>query len=304
MFEYAEHNKWSKEKAAIMQRYDSEAQTLLTSAAARGFNQLPLATLKDVLDLDEVTKRTLTEANGKLYNEQVGVIFQQDEFLLRLAVSYEKLVVAKYIQDLLNILSLEKAEMDEQFKRDMAYVKRLEADVNRRNYDLIIGRADIQSVLIDYETREQEARRLGMDKELELIAAQIETLEEKLRMIPWLQELITKERAIITLERERAVILQAIILLKRQIADVKEEMIPLYLDKTDATNQLSAATTEEVQWKEALIELGFEKVLLSDARADAMISEDVAKAGIETLRLPLPFHTTFLSQRIRKPSRD
>lgn len=285
MFEHAEHNKWVKRKAPILDQYVEGVETLLQDSAARGFDSLPLATLKDIYNLDEKVKKKLTEINGELYKEQVGTVFQIDEFTLRLALEYAKLVLAKYIQDLLNTLSLEKAEVDDQFRRDNADVKKLLVDVDRRNYDLIIGRADMESLLIDYKTRELEAQRLGMDKELELIAAQTEVVRERLRIIPHLQELVIKERAIIDLERQRAVVLQAIIILKQQIADIKEGMIPLYQEKADATNQLAAAITDEVQWKEALIELGFERILVEDAKADAIVSENAAKAAIESLRL-------------------
>lgn len=285
MFEYAEHNKWANEKAPVMKQYEDGMKTLLNSAGERGFDIAPLATLKDIFDLDEAAKLKLTEVNGKLYGEQIAILFQMEEFDLKLAIEYAKLILAKYIQDLLNTLSIEKAGMDEQYRMDLAYIKRLKADVDKRNYDLIIGRANIESLLIDYRTRELEAQRLGMDKELELIAAQMETAREKLKIIPWLLELIQKERAIIDLERQRAVILQAIIIIKEQIAAVKEGMIPLYLDKADATNLLADAITDEVQWKKALIELGFERILVEDAKADATVTENTARAAIETLRL-------------------
>jgi hypothetical protein len=296
MFEYAEHNKWVKAKAPVMSQYVGKVKALLADSAARGFDAPPPTMLKDVFDLDEAAKIKLTDINGELYKEQTGIIFQEEEFALNLAVEYAKLVLAKYVQDLLNALTLEKAEMDEQFRRDRAYTQRLEADVNKRNYALIIGRANIESLLIDYKTRELEAQRLGMDKELELIAAQMETVKEKLRIIPWLQELILKERAIIDLERQRAVILQAIIIIKEQIVAAKEGMIPLYFAKASATKQLATAITAEVQWKKALIELGFERILVEDARAGAVVSENDAKAAIETLRLAFIKHSNAVAE--------
>ena len=296
MFEYAEHNKWAKEKAIVMKQYENGVQTLLNSAGERGFDIAPLATLKDVFDLDEAVKLKLTEVNGELYKEQVTILFQMEEFDLKLAIEYAKLALAKYVQDLLNTLAVEKATMDEQYRMDTAYIKKLKADVDKRNYALIIGRADVESLLIDYKTRELEAQRLGMDKELELIAAQMETAVEKLRIIPWLQKLILKETAIIDLERQRAVILQAIIVIKEQIAAVKEEMIPLYLDKADATNLLADAITDEVQWKKALIELGFERILVEDAKSNAAVTENAAKVAIETLRLAYIKHSNAVTE--------
>lgn len=296
MFEYAEHNKWTNEKAPVMKQYENGVKTLLDNAGERGFDSAPLATLKDIFDLDEAVKLKLTKVNGKLYKEQVGILFQMEEFDYKLAVSYAKIVLAKYVQDLLNALTIEKATMDEQFRMDVAYIKKLKADVDKRNYALIIGRADIESLLIDYKTRELEAQRLGLYAELELIAAQVETAREKLRIIPWLQELIRKETAVIDLERQRAVILQAIIIIKEQIAVAKEGLIPFYLEKADATNLLADAITEEVQWKKALIELGFERILVEDAKADATVTENTTRAAIETLRLAYIQYSNALSE--------
>lgn len=285
--EHAEHAKWATKRRPVMNEYVNGVKEALNNSAERGFSKPPANMIGNIVEIGKITKLKLIDANGALYQEQSNIIYQQAEFDAKMVWEYDKLILATYIQDLLNALAIENAQMDEAFKMDKAYINKLKADIDARNYDLIIGKADIDSQLIDYKIREVEAERLGLGKELELIAAQIITAEERLKIIPWLNELIIKERAILVLEEQKAVVLQAIIAIERDLAAIKESMIPLYEEKADAKTQQAMAITDEVQWKEALINLGFDRIDLKATEVAADITENEKKELLEEYQLNL-----------------
>jgi hypothetical protein len=287
MFEYAEHNKWISKRIPVVKKYSDTVKELIKDSAARGFDVPPSDTLGKVAEVGETVKLELTNIVGLLYGEQASIMFQIEEFEAKLALEYSKLEMALYIQSLLNALELEQAEMTENYKRDKAYMDKLAADVDKRRCAIIIGKADIESAIIDYKIREVEARALGLDKELELIAAQVLTAQERLKMIQWLNELIVKERAIIEIEQRRAIVLQAIIAIKEEIAAIKEGMIPLYEDKSAAKILQADAITTEVGWKKLLAELGFRKIILKDTEASAEVTINEKKTLLEEYRLAL-----------------
>ena len=286
-FEHAEHKKWTTKRAPTMTEYMKGVKGMLDDSAARGFSKPPANVLGNIVEAGKITKLKLAGANGEVYQEQVGIMFQQEEFDSKMALEYLTLALATYVQDLLNALALENAQMDEAFKTDRAYVDKLKADVDKRNYDLMIDKANIDSQLIDYRTREVEAAREGIAKELELITAQIETAEERLKIITWLNQLIIKEQAILELEEQKAVVLQAIIAIQEDLAAIKESMIPFYEEKADAKMQQATAITDEIEWKEALINLGFDKIDLRTAEVAADITENEQKKLLEQYQLDL-----------------
>jgi hypothetical protein len=296
MFEHAEYSKWISKKTPIAREYAEVTAKLVVDSAARGFVVPPATVQDEIVNAGKIVKLELTKVNGALYGEQAEVMFQIEEFEVKLALEYDKLEMALRIQGLLNVLKLEQTEMAENHKRDKAYLDQLAADVEKRKYGIIIGKADIESAMIEYKMREVEAQRLGLNKELELIAAQAETARERLKMIKWLNELIIKERAIIDIEQRRAVVLQDIIAIKNEIATIKEGMIPLYEDKAAAKQLQATAITDEIQWKKLLIELGFEKVKIKDAEADAKVSISNAQTALEVNRLALVNATNALTQ--------
>ena len=286
-FEHAEHTKWTAKRAPLMSEYVNGVKAVLNDSAARGFSKPSANVLGNIVEAGKITKLKLADANGEVYQEQSGIMFQQIEFDAKMAWEYDRLVLAAYVQNLLNALALENAQMDEQFKMDSAYIKKLNAEIDARNYDLIIGRANIESQLNTYKTRELEAEREGLDKELELIAAQVETATERLKIITWLNQLITKEQAILLLEEEKAVVLKAIIAIQEELAEIKEDMIPLYEEKAEAKTQQAAAITDEIVWNEALINLGFDRITLKETEVAAEITENEKKKLIEQYQLSL-----------------
>ena len=286
-FEHAEHCKWVSKRVPVLREYASKVNDILTDSASRGFDTPPADVSDKLLRLGEAAKFALTDINGKLYAEQSEIMFQVEEFEAKLVLEYSKLEMALYIQDLLNALELEQAEMKENYRRDKAYMDKLAADVDARRCAIIRGKADIESQLIDYKMRETEAERIGLNKELELIAAQVETARERLKLIKWLDELIIKEKAIIIFEKQRADILKLIINIKKEIVAIKEGMIPLYEDKADAKILQAKTITDEIVWKKLLIELGFRKIDVKDAEASARVSINDKETALEISQLAL-----------------
>lgn len=287
MFEHAEHDKWINGKSPIINDYNNKVQEILSVSSSKGFIVPPSNIIGIISSTAEQAKIELTKVNSLIYKDQTGIMLQELEFNMKMEVEYEALEMAIHIQHLLSILELEQAESEDVFRRGKIDIAKLNADIERRSYSLMRGKADIESQLIDYRMRETEAQKLGIDKEVELINAKVETATEQLKILTYLKQLIDKERIIVGAEERRAAILSTMISIKDAIAKAKQGILPLYSNKASAKEAQAEAVKSEVAWKEALIELGFDKIKLKDAKSDADLTLKNKEVVLEQFKLDL-----------------
>lgn len=284
-FKRAEHSKWIKKKKPIMENYLKEMNGLLDNAANRGFAVVPGNVHEKVMNLGLETKKRLTQENGELYNEQKGSIFQQEEFDLNLLVDYARLKLQLYIQRLLNALELEWAELKEAFRKAQWEDKKLRAIIEKRNADLILAEARTRAEVFAYRTQLEQTKLLTLDKELELIQAQYETAQERLKIIPYLEEVIKAEQLVIEAEQRRVIVLNRVIEIEEELAIIKEGLIPKYKELAAKKEEQAKAIEEEAYWKKLMIELGYRETELKDTEAAAQVSQTEAEEALENARL-------------------
>lgn len=131
--EQSEHAKWVGIKQLVMAEHNAKIDGVLSDSAARGFYRPPGKVLENIIDIGQVTKVDLTNKNGKLYEEQRNIIFQVDEFALKLTLEYAKLELAIYQHEILNAVSIELTQMKNDFKENQADITRKKAEINERN---------------------------------------------------------------------------------------------------------------------------------------------------------------------------
>lgn len=279
--EHAEYAKWVKLKRKPMAEYSLVVDKTLSEGAARGFHQLPVSHVEDIVNAGQLTKLELTELNASLYKEQKDIEFQIAEFAMKLALEYSKLELAIYKQEVLDALALERAQMEHDFKIQQADIERLKAENNARRAILIRSEADQKAEITDYKIRQEEAKRLGLDKELELLEAKKITAIERLKVIDALKTVIAAEELIVEAERRKAEALELVIAAERILLEIKETMIPLYENLADHKKDQAQAIIDEAAVKELIIRLGYDRIDVREAEVAADVAQKVAELDLE-----------------------
>lgn len=282
--EYSEHAKWVKLKRQPMTDYGLKVNETLSESAARGFYQPPASTIEAIINIGQIAKVDITNKNGELYKEQKDIVFQIEEFALKLTLEYAKLELAIYKQGILDALAIERAQMEYDFTVKRADILRLKAENNARSVVLIRAKAEQDAEITDYKIRQEEAKRLGLAKELELLAAQRETAIERLKIIDALKLVIAAEGMVIEAERRKAEALELVIAAEKILLGVKEAMIPLYQNLADHKKSLATAIIDEVAVKEKIIKLGYDRIGVKQAEAAAFVTQTASELGVEYAR--------------------
>ena len=280
----SEAAKWVKAKQQPMAEYNQKVNGTLSDSAASGFYQPPGNVIEDILNAGQITKLELTDRNAGLYKEQQNIAFQIAEFALKLALEYSKLELAIYKKEIIDAITLEHAQMEHDFKLQQADIARLKAENNARSVILIKAEADQKAQITDYKIRQEEAKRLGLEKELELLEAQKETALERLKIIDALKLVIAAEELIVEAERRKAEALALVIEVERILLGIKEEMIPLYEVLAGHKKNLAGAITAEAAAKAAIARLGYDWIDVKQAEADSFLSQKGAELALEYAR--------------------
>ena len=282
--EYAEHAKWVGLKRKPMADHNLKVAELLASSAAKGFYQPPANIIEDIISVGQLTKLELTDKNAKLYEEMKAIEFQIAEFAMKIALEYSKLELAIYKQEILDALAIEHAQMEYDFKIQQADILRLRAENNARSVLLIKAEADQKATITDYEIRQEEAKRLGLGKELELLEAQKITAIERLKVINALKIVIAAEALIVEAERRKAEALELVIEAERILLAIKETMIPLYENLAGHKKDQAQAITDEAAVKALIINLGYDRIEVKEASVAADIAQKAAELELEYAR--------------------
>ena len=281
----AEHYRWLQKKEGKVKEFDDGYKKVISAMAARGFTLAPGNMLAGIIEMAKQTKKALTEANAQTYNDEREIQYDIDEFSLNLAVNYARLEFELYKQQVLNALEWETAKLEEDFKKGKDYIRRLETEINKRNAELIEFKAQIDSEIWEYRQKIESLRGETLDKELQLAEAKMETAQEKMKLIEPLQQAIDAEALVIAAEKRRAEALKIVLEIEKEIALLKEGLIPDYLKLAGKRQELADAIISESKWQKLLIELGYRETDLKDAQTNAELERAEKEKELEIARL-------------------
>lgn len=268
-YQLDESAQWSQAVQQAAGDLDTAVQTAMAKNAAQGFASPAGPALATILQVGNKAQTALTEANGKIYAGQRERIFQVEEFDLKMDVEEAKLAMELYKAELLNALAVEQAQQDADFEEWRADLMRANAETEKREVALIKARADIEHELNGFKKEQAQAEYLTLDAEVKLIDARTATAEKKLEILDSLYEVVAAEKLIIAAEQRRVVALELAIASKERLAEIKEGMIPLYLERADARTQLADAVTDDAEYRQKIVELGYDKIAVRDAQEEA-----------------------------------
>jgi len=282
--ERAEHARWVEAKQQPIEEYNHKVNNILSESASKGFYRPPGSAISDIIAVGQGAKADLTGKNAKLYAEQVDIIFQIDEFALKIALDYAVLELAIYKQGILDELTIETAQMDYDFKTQQADIARLKAEVNARSIVLIKAGADQKAEITEYSIRQEEAKRLGLNKEVELLEAQKETAVERLKVVDALKEVIASEELVVEAEKRKAEALEMVIEAEKVLVGIKEGMIPLHENLAIHKKDQAQAIKDEAVVKGNIVNLGYDRIDVKQAEISAQITQKTAELDVEQTR--------------------
>jgi hypothetical protein len=279
-----ESAKWAIESQKILGELQGGVDKALTESAGRGFPAAPGDTLAAILFATQSAKTKLTEANGKIYDDRRGVIFQEEEFDMKLIVQWAKLGMELYRSELLNALEVEQAQNLALRDKGLADVQRLTAEVEARQEAIIRGRAEAERQVIGYKTLLALAERETLESEVDLANAQLATATKKLEIIDSLYQVLAAEELVLAAERLRIAAEERVLTAKEDLASVRTSMVPYYEEKAAAKLSLADTVTAEMPDKIALENLGYDRAALKVATGEVDHGIRMAELELEVAR--------------------
>ena len=111
-FDRHESNKWAQAAAAAGQEYLEARSKVLTDGAGRGFPLVPGESLSALIQAGLKARQKLTEAGGKIFEEERGRILELSDFNLKIIIENARLTV----QVLKNALKRYEEEVQHQLR--------------------------------------------------------------------------------------------------------------------------------------------------------------------------------------------
>ena len=261
--------KWSQQCDEAADKYREQSLTLAGQAAAMGYHKAPGEIQGAIVDLGQMVKGVLTAANAEIYKGALTWLFKIHEVDDKVRVGLQKLDESDYSANLENQTLIERAAAETSLDQRRADLEIAKSQIERRQAAIIEERARTQAEIVYWKTLQVQAEGLSLDAEVDLINEKVKTAEAKLAIITDLYAVIAAEQLVVEAEQRRAAALQLVLVAERELAAVKETMIPLYQQKAQARLNDAAAITSEVDVKRKIEELGYEKIELRNQEEQA-----------------------------------
>lgn len=283
-FDPLESAKFAQAADEGMEKLADGVSKVLAENAGRGFPMPAGPTLETILNATQAAKGALVEANGKIYDERRGLIFQQTEFLMGVVVKLAKLSMELYREELMNALIVEAAQADQLRDQGRADVDRMNAETEKRQVAIIRDKAEVERRIIVYKHQLVDIQEKTLPLEEALINAQLATATKKLEIIDSIYKVLAAEELVLKAEQRRADALSKVVEAKLIVAGIKKEMIPFYLQKAEARETLAQAIIAEIPILKAIEELGYDRIALKTAEEDSVHIQHLAEEEFEMAR--------------------
>ena len=283
-FNRRESAEWALGVGAETEKLITGVDRALADGAARGFPAPPGDTLAAILTAGQGAKEKLVETDGKIHDTRRGVLFQQQEFVLNVLVKLAKLAMELYREQIFDALAIEQSQVEALRETSRANVERLNAETELRQRAIIQNRAEAERRIIIYKKQLVEAETTTLTAETILIQAQLATAEKKLEIVASIYQVLAAEQLVVAAEQRRAASLTKVLAAELIVVGVKKEMVPFYIEKAEAREELAQAIIQEIPITEALIRLGYDRIDLKTTEEYAGHLEREQQEELELLR--------------------
>jgi len=302
-FNRRESAEWAQGVEAAADKLQVSVDKALADGAARGFPAPPGETLGLILAMGQETKEQLVQVNGKIYDERRAILFSEEEFALKVLVKVATLGMELYREELFNALSLEQAEVQARVQRGQADIKRLNSETEARQGAIIRDHAAAQEQIAVLKEQLVAAQAATLPYETLLVKAQLVAAEKKLEIIGSIYQVVAAEQLELVAENRRRAALQDLLAAQQVLVAIKREMVPFYVEKAQAEEDLAAAIIQEIPIKEALERLGYDRLDLKTASEYVGHLERDAQEQVELARAALT-RATVVTRFLQTQSRE
>jgi hypothetical protein len=261
--------KWGQAAEAAAAKLQAGVKDAVAGAGARGFMAVPGVVAEVVVTHALGVKRALAQANADIYKDGLEQIFEADTTDQKVGFGLAKLEQELYKDTLDNAFMVEAAADDAYFQRYRGRIEQIKADTDKRQAAIIEERAAIEHQVNYWREQQIAAEGATLDAEARLASTRLATAQEKLKIIPYLTQIVAAEQRMVAAEQKKAAARLKVLALEADIAAIRELMVPLYLEKAAATQDLAEAVTQEAQDRKALELMGYDKLALKKAQEDA-----------------------------------
>lgn len=279
---------WRSGKVPIISKYAEEHAALMSAIAGRGFLNLPGYAYSAENRLEFATKYSLSELNFKILSETVerelkqsGIDYDMAHKTALMAWEIEK-------QSLMNDWAAELAGIKQDMAEKEEVLDRLAIEVSRRAITLSDAKVALELSMEAYKKDLAELDGTVAPYETQLAAAKLLTAQKKLELIPVVEEILTKEQELLTLEQSKAsyytIYMQAV----KALSDKKETLTPFINELSTLVEEHATKITDvQIPLEE---DIAAEKVAQSAAavtKAGYQVDEMTENIATDTKRLEL-----------------
>ena len=245
---------WRKSKSPMVNEYLQTVKQVEDKVAMQGFLYRPGFLGDMVTRVETILKYKLSDINYNIVKEAIERELAQTGYDYDITI--KNAMIAWELEKTLALTSLEEEFGRNKLSRDLDKQdkERLEMIVNLRKLVIMAAKTAID-VAMEAARREM----LGADAstypaENALLAAQLVTANKKLTIIPYIQEVLAKQQAIITVEYANADRKRALMTEKEKLVDKKGELITAKEAIAEAILELLAAKQIVVDKKYDLVD--------------------------------------------------
>jgi len=273
-----ELNKYLIEKRKGIKALSEGISKVLSDSAEKGFVTPQGFVVAEVQDMIIASKRMLSDGNVAVVTEQIKLEIEIITKEYQLQIDQAKINWSIERGALLNDLAEEIAQLELSYDLEEEEINQAAIEIEKRKSVLLQAKTDL-AVTIELLSKElAEIDALTVGYEVLLIRARIETNTEKLKIIPYLQQLITKEEELLKVQKEGMGSEQELIDAKKLLIQAKEDILPSLTDKANKRKDLGDA-----QYDQALVDITRAELLLEKIDNDTEKTDAAVKVGYREL---------------------
>lgn len=268
--ELREAAQYRKGKTPLVGKYLVDHKQLFDEIAGRGFLNLPGYAYDAENQLEIALKLGLSELNYKILAETVerelkqrGIDYNNAYATALMAWEIEK-------QGLITDWDAELAGIKQGMAEREDDLNRLSVEVDARQAVLIAAKTAIDVEMEGYRKDLAELDAATAPYEVQLANAKLLTAQKKLELLPIIEEIITKEQELITLEQSKSSYYGELIAAEEQVANKKQQLVPGMADLATVTQRHADAIPSQIEVEKDIAE---EKI----AQATAAIEKEQNK---------------------------
>lgn len=284
MTQQTENAQWHKGKQEITIDYDEKRKALLSNVAGRNFSKAPGFLYEAFIGNEEQSKLKLSALNYRIVADAIERELKQTGHDYDIAYKDARIAFELEKQTLLTALQQEFSDLDYVQGLKEEELNRLFVELDVRRIVLITTKTSLDIEMEELNQELQETDRLTFSNEERLIQERLNTVNAKLTVIPYIENIIDAKGRLLTAEEANYDDMEDLITEKGLLVDKKEEIIPYIEDKSVKQLLLAAALLEQIDVEEARLDVAISKAGLRTEAVDNTISIIEAEKAVETLR--------------------